>query len=173
MYLTNKLHEMYLDWRYPDRPHEDPMNIEFQGRINNHKLICAYSDGRSIPRNACFCIYDSDWWCSSTKVSIISFLKPEYGFRPHMFSLFEWNRWYLDKCEKEELIDYLSSTKSGTSDTMTNWEDLVYCYNKGHTWGHIWENSTLTNGRVLHPDYLPEDLPMPDYRLLPEKKKWF
>ena len=172
MYITNKLHEMYLDWKYSDDMYELPMNLCFSMRHNNH-LFVVYYDGRPIQKNSCFGIYDGPGWHISTKYAKISFLKPEYGFRPHIFSLFEWDRWYLNKDEKEELMDFLQS-KNDYNEKQTNWEHLIDVYNGNHYFGSIkYDNIKLPNGRLPYPDYLPEDLSMPNYRLLPEKRCWF
>ena len=108
-----------------------------------------------------FKVYNSSSEKSAKKIARIQFRKPEYVL--HTMNRGKKN-WTLNASEKKTLIEILSrlSNMVGNGRILTNWEKAIVQFNleKG-----LSEEETLNNfnDNPIHPDFLPIDLPMPEY----------
>lgn len=115
-----------------------------------------------------FKYFDSAGESSAKKMARIEYRKPEYVYHSH-------NRgkkiWKLNNKEKEQLMDMMHSKNIG-DDRITNWQRAILQYNleKGLPENETRENLISSRNNLKHPDHLPFDLEMPDYRLLKGKK---
>ena len=86
------------------------------------------------------------------------------------FKLFGKDRWWLNKTEKEELMDVFSGP-AHVGSRMTMWQYLITTFNWEYKYLPLEKSvkNLLSNKRLKYPDCLPFDLPLPDYRKLPDK----
>lgn len=108
-----------------------------------------------------FKVYNASSEKSAKKIARIQFRKPEYVL--HAMNRGKKN-WTLNASEKKTLIKILSSNSDMVANNriITNWEKSIIQFNleKG-----LSKEETLKNfkAKPIHPDFLPIDLPMPEY----------
>ena len=114
--------------------------------LNGKVSIMVYPDFSSNKRTY-FKVFNGKTLHNSTKVATIMMDAPEYG----LSQAFGKEAWILDEKEVEWLYNFLQSELEGFSGE-TVWQRII----KGFNNETEYERDTL----------IPEDLPMPDYRML-------
>lgn len=93
------------------------------------------------------------------KIARISFKEPKCDFKYKGKEI-----WSLNTEEKRHLMDILQSKKGIWGLDLTNWQLAILTFNmeKGLDWDETKEN-LLSSGTLKYPEYLPFDLPIPNY----------
>lgn len=106
-------------------------------------------------------LYNSDSKQKASKVARISIYKPIYIEHANIRRMVGKEDWVLNSKEKKEFIDFLNSVQNG----HTVWQKTVIDYNKELD---LFEEDTMENllPNPKYSDYLPYNLPIPNYTLL-------
>ena len=142
--------------------------VDFSGRADEH-IVAVDTSCVIQPRERWFFeFYDGINYFDADKVARISLFEPKYITPIRVFGK---DRWFLNKYEREELYDTLSTCKSGSK--FTGWQKLIIGFNREFLDDKLPSKETkknlLSEGKLIYPNHLPFDLPLPDYRKLPEK----
>lgn len=103
-----------------------------------------------------FKFFDARMFYDATKVARIDFRSPRYVFCKNPIGI---SHWWLQRSEKEELMDFLISNNECDS-SLTNWQAAIIFFNNEK------EGYGFDETRDI---FLPLNLKMPDYRKLPNK----
>jgi len=169
-----------------DNQHKNrrPTNLDEMASVaaqtNEAPTFCIYvnPDNHRIG-NEYFKVYDKPSYFSSKKVCRISFHAPKYLIHRNRDGK---KNFVLDAQRKKDLIKKLSEQHEVTIDgqAITVWQWAIMQYNKelGLPYKESLENisydesgNEINRSSWKHPDYMPIDLPMPDYNKLPDKLK--
>lgn len=117
-----------------------------------------------------FKVYNSANEPNATHIARIRFDIPLYEVHSKAYNMGKDN-WWLNSREKKKLIAYLN-TSSVDLPQFTNWQYAILAFNKelGLDFPKT-QTNLLVNGKLLYPNFLPFDLPMPNYALLPPDEK--
>lgn len=109
-------------------------------------------------------LYNSISKSKATKVARISLYSPTYVLHKNVERMAEKDDWFLTAKEKTDFIDFLNSPTSHDP-LYTVWQRTILDYNKELD---LFEKETKENllPDLKHPDFLPFNLPIPDYSRL-------
>ena len=99
----------------------------------------------------------------ATKIARIKFRHPEYIIHNNNRRL---KNWTLTSADKASLLELLNSeSKKDIIPQITVWQSLIISFNYEMGLDNV---DTLKNKskKLVYPDFLPIDLPIPDYRQL-------
>ena len=178
MRLIEKIWNNFLDKFDPYRPINYPFSYQDICRTNKFNyLIDVAPDRRNKIGDECFELFDNEIRFYADKVARISFRRPEY-IRSH-FSLLDKDKWILNNQEKEDLMDTLNSKPlyDESEYFKTTWEYMIFQFVLNSIGSQCWVyefsddgvDNLLSSKKLAYPDCLPDDLPMPDYRKLPNE----
>lgn len=141
---------------------------------DNFGILIAITPDLKHIGNRYFKVYNGKTYSSATKVARISFLKPELiinhrerNGKP------EWKLNDINIKTRKELIDYLNST-SDDNKNYTVWTFLRYSWNRAKLGIRRIEDYTtgvFDKEFFGNPNYVPYNIPMPDYLNLRNEEK--
>lgn len=109
-------------------------------------------------------LYNSFSKSKATKVARISLYSPTYVLHKNVERIVGKEDWFLTTKEKKDFIDFLNSP-TNHDPLYTVWQRTILDYNKELD---LFEEETKENllPDLKHPDFLPFNLPIPDYSRL-------
>lgn len=136
------------------------------GRDNQKGLLMQVNPDEGRQGLEYFKFYNAFNHSNANKMARIEFRRPEYVIHRNMMGK---SKWFLNTHEKNDLMDFLH-LKNSTRPDLDNWHYGIVAFNneKGLNPEET-EQNLLSKGTLKHPQYLPFDLKIPDYRLLPQK----
>ena len=171
MRILEKLKENVLTKLHLERLTEAPFTygvVDFSGRADEHVVAVDTSCVEKPKDEWFFEFYDGINYYEADRVARISLFDVKYLTPVRIFGK---NRWILNGYEKEELYNFLLTAKEGSS--LTGWQKLIIKFNREYLDDKLPSKETkknlLSEGRLIYPNHLPFDLPLPDYRKLPDK----
>ena len=163
---------MLIIWEYllnsigPYRIIENLNEMATIGRDNRKGLLMQVNPDEGRQGLEYFKFYNAFNHSNAKKMARIEFRRPEYVIHSNMMGE---KTWYLNAHEKNDLMDFLNSQNSTRPD-LSNWQYGIIAFNneKGLNPEET-EQNLLADRTLRHPNFLPFDLQMPDYRQLPKK----
>lgn len=141
------------------------------GRNQREQLLIQVHPSESQAGNApYFKVYDSESEQSASRIARIRFDMPIYEIHAKQYNRGK-DYWWLNSKEKRKLITYLNAPNMYNKE-FTNWQYAILSFNseRGINPDKTQEN-LLKNGQLKYPGFIPYDLPMPNYMLLPPDEK--
>lgn len=136
------------------KEHLEEMATVFSDKT--HNLLCQVNPDSGRLGLEYFKIYNNFQWKTATKIARIEFRKPEYVIHTS-----NKENWVLNSHERKTLVKLLQMP-SRLNNNFTNFQMAIIQFNleKG-----LDVDSTLENkiDNLIYPDYLPIDLPIPNY----------
>ena len=131
-------------------------------RDKDKKQLCQVNPDKGRQCLEYFKLYDSDSFDKVTKIARISFREPKYVIHKNDRGFDDWKLNVTDKQNLKTLLEQQSDKYEG----YTNFQAAIIDFNmeKGLNVSQTKENF-VENPK--YPKYLPIDLPMPNYDLLP------
>lgn len=140
------------------------------GRSTREKLLIQVNPAEKEGGNApYFKVFNSANEPTASQVARIRFHYPIYEIHAR-----KWNRgkdyWWLNSRDKSKLIAYLEADNTNFPQ-FTNWKAAILAFNneRGLDYEKTQQN-LLSKMPLKYPDFIPFDLPMPDYELLAPNK---
>ena len=139
------------------------------GRSQQEKLLIQVNP-RESQGAWYFKVYDSANEPSAKYIARIRFDIPLYEVHSQAYNNGKKN-WFLNSKEKRKLITFLNAN-SVDLPQFTNWQYAILAFNKelGLDFPKT-QTNLLSSGKLMYPSFLPFDLPMPNYMLLPPDEK--
>lgn len=109
-------------------------------------------------------LYNSFSKPKATKIACISLCSPTYVLHKNVERIVGKEDWFLTTKEKKDFIEFLNS-HTRHDPLYTVWQRTILDFNKELD---LFEEETKENllPNLKHPDFLPFNLPMPDYSCL-------
>lgn len=125
------------------------------------KMLIEVNPDLNHKGNAYLKLYNSDSKQKATKVARISMHAPIYIEHVNVGRMAGKEIWVLNSKERKEFIAFLKEVQNG----RTVWQNTIIYYNKELD---LFEEDTMENllPNPKYPDYLPYNLPIPNYMLL-------
>lgn len=132
------------------------------------KMLIEVSPAPNHKGDAYLRLYNSFSKSKATKIAYISLYRPTYVFQKNTGGMTAKEDWFLTSKEKIDFIEFLKSHISSDS-RYTVWQRTILDYNKELD---LFEKDTKENllPTLKHPDFLPFNLPIPDYNCLPDSR---
>ena len=118
---------------------------------------------RNLKNMEYFKIYNHTDHLRATKIARIKFRAPEYVIHNNRKGV---ENWFLNSKDIKNMIQVLNSP-SDNYPGFTTWQGLIlnFNYESGDLDFEETKKNVQDNGKTLpHPDFLPIDLPIPDYQ---------